>query len=154
MQTGLAVADIMTRRPVTVPRNLSVRSAARIMKEKGVGSLLVVEQEELLGILTKSDVIQEVVAEAKDAEKVTVGDIMTAAVITIQPAQDVFDALVLMKENNIRHVPVLEKDALAGFLTIKDVVKVNPDLFEIIRENIDLREEERKLQANPFEPQL
>lgn len=153
METGLCVAEIMTRKPITVPRNLSVRSAARIMKDKGVGSLLVTENGDLLGIMTKSDVIREVVAEARDAANITVGEIMVDAVITITPEKDIFDALVLMKDNDVRHLPVLDDDVLAGFLTIKDIIKVNPALFELIRDNIELREEERKLQAHPFEPQ-
>ena len=152
METGLCVADIMTRKPVTVPQNLSVRESARLMKNKGVGSLLVTENDELLGILTKSDVIREVVAEGLDAREVTVGDIMVSAVITVAPDKDIFDALVLMKDHEVRHLPVLDADALAGFLTIKDIIKINPALFELIRDNIELREEERKFQANPWEP--
>ena len=154
MRTGLSVAEIMTRRPVTIPKNLSVRAAAQIMKQQGVGSLLVVEADELLGILTKSDILQEVVAEARDAEQLRVEEIMTEEVIIIKPSQDVFEALETMKDNDVRHLPVIEEEALVGFLTIKDVVKVNPALFEIIHEEITLREEERKLQASPFEPEL
>lgn len=152
MQTGVAVAEIMTRKPVTIPPNLSVRTAAQLMKEKSVGSLLVEENHELLGILTKSDIIREVVAEAKDAQDIRADDIMTRAVITTRPDKDVFEALVLMKDNDVRHLPVLEKDALAGFVTIKDIIKINPALLEIIRDDINLREEERKLRAKPFEP--
>ena len=154
MKTGLVVADIMTRKPVTIPKNLSAKSAAQIMKQKNVGSLLVVENEELLGILTKSDVVAEVVAEGRDPQNVNVEQIMTQAVITIQPHKDVFEALVLMKENDIRHLPVLEEDLLAGFLTIKDIIKINPELFQLIKDSIELREEERKLRTNPFEPRL
>lgn len=153
MRTGLVVADIMTRKPVTTPRNLSVRAAAKLMKDTGVGSLLVVEDEQLEGILTKSDIIRDVVAEAREAHSVQVEDIMTQAVITVGPQQDVFEALVLMKENDVRHLPVLEEEVLVGFLTVKDIVKVNPELFEIISESINLREEERKLKLNPYEPQ-
>lgn len=153
MQTGVVVAEIMTRKPITIPRNISVRTAAQLMKEKRVGSLLVVENNELQGILTKSDIIKEVVAEAKNPQDIRAEDIMTRAVITTKPHQDVFDALVLMKDNDVRHLPVLDEEALAGFVTIKDIIKINPALLEIVREDINLREEERKLRAKPFEPQ-
>ena len=145
MKTGLLVGDAMTKRPIVVPKNITVRECARIMRDKKVGSILITEGEELLGILTESDIIEKITAANKNPDEVEVGEIMTTALVTINPSKDIIDAMQLMKEHEIRHMPVLDKDRLAGFLTMKDVVKIEPQLFEILLETIELREESRKL---------
>lgn len=145
METGLTVGEVMTQRPVEIPANLTVRDAARIMRDKDVGSLLVTEGKRVLGIVTEWDIIHKVVAEAKSTDTVTVDEVMVRELLTMPPERDIYHALVLMRDNDIRHLPVLSKGDLVGFLTIKDVLKVQPQLFELLTDIIDLREEERKL---------
>lgn len=152
MKSGLSVGELMTRSPITVPRTLSIQSAAKLMSDKNVGSLLVVENDELLGILVRADIIRNVVALAKNPAEIIVSDIMTDTVFTTTPDMDVLDALEIMADRDIRHLPVLHNDELAGFITAKDIVKVNPELFELLSDSIVLREEERKLKHSPFEP--
>ena len=64
--------------------------------------------------------------------------------ITISPTKDIYDALKVMRDFNVRHLPVLDKGKFLGFLTIKDILKIQPQLFEIIVEKFELREESRK----------
>ena len=153
MKSGLCVGELMTRKPVVIPSNLSVQDAARIMSEKSLGSLLVAEKEDLLGILVRADIIREVVAKAKNPSEVLVRDVMTQEVLVISPDKDVLDALRFMAEHDIRTVPVLEGEELVGFITAKDILKVNPELFELLSDTFVLREEERKLTLSPFEPE-
>lgn len=145
MRTGLCVADAMTKKPIRIPKNITVRECARIMRDKDIGSVLVVEDEELLGIITEEDIVERVVAEGTDPETTSVADVMTEELITVQPQKDIVDALALMRDHDVRHLPVLAEGGLVGFLTVKDVLKIEPQLFEILLDSIDLREEERKL---------
>ncbi|MFT4250256.1 MAG: cyclic nucleotide-binding/CBS domain-containing protein [Candidatus Woesearchaeota archaeon] len=153
MKSGLCVGELMTHKPVSIPGSVSVQDAARIMSEKSVGSLLVVEENELLGILVRADIIREVVAYGKDASSVLVEDVMTQEVLVISPEKDVLDALRFMAEHDIRTLPVLQGEELVGFITAKDILKVNPELFELLSETYVLREEKRKLRLSPFEPE-
>ncbi len=145
MKTGLSVADAMTKKPIQVPKNITVRECARIMRDKDIGSLLVVEEQDLLGIITEEDVVERVVAEGLDPETMCAEDIMTEELITAPPEKDIVDALALMRDHDLRHLPVLSEGQLVGFLTAKDILKIEPQLFEILLDSIDLREEERKL---------
>ncbi len=149
METGLSVGDVMTQRPVRVPKNLAVRDACRIMRDKNIGSLLVTEGETaLLGIITEYDILA-MVADKRNPDSLSVGDVMATELLTIGPERDVYDALTIMRDNDVRHLPVIHDGRLIGFLTMKDVLKVEPQLFETMLDTIDLREEERKLALRP-----
>ena len=115
------------------------------MAGNNIGSLLVTSGDDLLGILTVEDVIARVIAKAISADDITVGETMTKDLVVASPKMDVVEAMNLMRDHDIKHLPVLEKKKLVGFLTMKDVVKVEPELFEILLDTIELREEERKL---------
>lgn len=152
MKSGLSVGELMTQNPISVPPTLSLQAAAKLMTQKRVGSLLVVEQDDLVGILVRADMIREVVAQAKNPSEMTVADIMTESVYTATPDIDVLEALEIMANKDIRTLPVTNSDELVGFITAKDILKINPELFELLSDNFVLREEERKLRHSPFEP--
>lgn len=152
MKSGLCVGELMTRDPICIPKTLGVQVAAKIMNDKSVGSLLVTDGDLLEGIIVRADILREVVAYSRDASELSVADIMTQDLLVATQEMDVLDALTLMADHDIRTLPVLEDEELVGFITAKDILKVNPELFELISETFVLREEERKLNASPFEP--
>jgi CBS domain-containing protein len=133
MKTGLAVADAMTTKPVTVPSSLTVRDASKIMRDHGIGSLLIVNDGVLVGIIISDDIVHRVTAEAKPSAETKVQDIMTKEIVDIAPEADLYDAMTLMKEHDIMHLPVRDKHKrLLGFLTFKDVMRMEPALFELM----------------------
>ncbi len=144
METGYKISDAMTRRPVTVGKETTIVECAQIMKKKHVGSLIIEDKGELVGIITEQDIARKVVAAELDPMTTKVEDIMVTNLITIDPDSDIYDSLVLMRNHNIRHLPVLVDGELVGYLTIKDILKIEPQLFEIIAERFELREEDRK----------
>jgi len=146
MRTGYKIQDIMTNMPITTDKKTSVVEAAQLMEKYNVNSLVVVE-DKLLGVLTDEDFVRKLVAKAKNLEKAFVEDIMSTNLVTISPGKDVYDAIVLMRDNNIRHLPVLDGENLVGFLTMKDILKIQPELFDIVVESINLREEDRKMKV-------
>lgn len=134
----------MTVRPVVASPYATVHDVAALMDHYKVGSVLIKSGDALLGIVTESDFVSRVVLEGYDPLKTPVSRIMTRDIITISPGADLFDALLLMKDADVRHLPVVDEGKLVGFITAKDVLKIQPQLFEVFVDVIQLREEERK----------
>ncbi len=146
MKIGYKVQDIMTNMPVKIGKNTSVVEAAQMMDKFNVNSLLVVE-EKPEGIVTDEDFVRKLVAKGKMSEETIVEEIMSKNLVTIQPEKDIYEAIVMMRDNNIRQLPVLDGEKLVGFLTMKDILKIQPELFDIVVESINLREEDRKMKS-------
>ena len=125
----MKVQEIMTRTIASVTPRASLRTAARKMSEQGVGSLLVVEDDRLLGIITDRDIACHAVALGRDANETDVQKVMTRDVATCFDDQDVGDAALLMKDHHIRRVVVVDHDnKLAGLLSVDDLARSNHDL--------------------------
>lgn len=137
----------MTRKPATINKNQTVKEACQIMKELKVGSLLVIEKKELLGLLTEKDIVIKVASTDAKASDFNVEDIMTPlkSLITTTSNQDIDIAIMLMKDNDVRRLPVVDQDELVGIITSKDILKIEPALFEHVYDNLELREQDRKL---------
>ncbi|HLP80037.1 MAG TPA: CBS domain-containing protein [Acidobacteriota bacterium] len=144
METGFKVLDGMTKMPITVPSSMSVGECARTMVKHNVGSLLVVDNGQLKGILTEGDLTYRVIAKNLSPDTVVAKDVMTADLITMSPDMDIYDAIVQMNNFDVRHAPVLHNGKLVGFLTQKDILKIQPDLFEVIVDKYHVREENEK----------
>lgn len=144
MKTGFKVCDAMTENPITVSSGTSLQDCAKLMAEKHVGALLVKKKEDLQGIITEQDIVRRAVAKGIDAAKSKVAEYMETKMISISPEADIFDALLKMRELNIRHLPVIDGKKFLGLLTLKDILKIEPQLFDLLVEKFELREEERK----------
>jgi CBS domain-containing protein len=144
METGYKVMDIMTNKPVTASRDMTLKDAAALLAKEDVNSLLIIENEQPVGIVTDEDMVRKCVAKGLDSRKLQLKDIACMDLITIGPDKDVYEALLLMREHGIRQLPVVDKK-LVGFLTLKDILKIQPDLIDLWIENYEIREESRKL---------
>jgi CBS domain-containing protein len=138
MKTGIKVADAMSLAPVTILPNKSVYEAAKIMIKRKVGSLLVIRNDFLIGILTEKDVVS-FVARGVDAKKNPVKDVMTTKIHTISPDEDLYEALHRMKKDKVRRLPVICKGKLVGMLTQNDILKLQPAMFDIIHEKASIK---------------
>jgi CBS domain-containing protein len=99
-----------------------VLQAALLMNEHRVGALVVVEDGRVVGMFSERDVLQRVVAQRKDPEAATVGEVMTAAVVCCSPETSVDEARGVMRDRRIRHLPVVEADGrLLGLISIGDL---------------------------------
>ena len=103
--------------------NDSVLEAIKMMAEKKVGALLVIDGKKLSGIVSERDYARKVILQGKSSEKTPVKDIMTANVISADPTQTVEECMELMSDNRIRHLPVLDGEKIVGVLSIGDLVK-------------------------------
>ena len=143
MKTGIKVGDVMTKKFVSVTPNMTIVYCAKLMSKKSVGSLIVKDDQKLKGILTEGDVMKAV-ARGLDVKKAKAEKIMTRHVVSISPSKDLFDAFVTMKKSRVRWLPVLVDSNVIGLLTFNDIMKIQPDLFDIAIQNIKIAEEEEK----------
>jgi len=147
MKTGVTVTDAMTLKPVVTTENTSVFDCARTMLKKGVGSLVVVRNKKLVGLITEKDIVREVVAKNKSPKKLVAKDVMTKKLITVGPDTDIFDAMQIMEKEGVRRLPVVSPNKeLLGLLTIKDILKVQPQLYDYIKEKAQVGKMKEKKQ--------
>jgi CBS domain-containing protein len=119
------VEDILNhkgREVASVQRDVSVIEAAREMNRRRIGSLVVVNGAEVVGIFTERDILVRVVAEARDPSSVTVGDVMTAPVMCCAPDTDVDECKSLVTNYRVRHIPVVQGGLLIGIVTSGDLM--------------------------------
>jgi CBS domain-containing protein len=101
----------------------TVYQALQLLAEKDVGALLVIEHDELVGILSERDYARKVALEGKTSTDTPVKEIMTSQVVCVEPHQTIEDCMALMTQKRIRHLPVTENKRMIGIISIGDVVK-------------------------------
>ena len=146
MKIGVKVGDVMTRNFISVNPEMTVSECSKIMISNKVGPLIVKSGSKLDGIMTEGDVIKAI-ALKKDLSKVKAKDVMSKKVVTISPGEDMYEALKRMRGKKIRWLPVAVNGKVIGMLTVKDIIRIEPSLFDIVSEFQPIREEEYKLKA-------
>jgi CBS domain-containing protein len=123
-----SVGDIMTRNPRTVDAGDSVAEAARQMRDGDFGSVLVLDNGRVDGIVTDRDIAVRAVAEGRDPESTQVSEIYSTGVATVEPSQSIEDAVQTMREHDIRRLPVVENGRPVGILSLGDLaVEQDPE---------------------------
>lgn len=107
----------------TIAPDASVFEAIELMAQKEVGALLVLDAENLIGIISERDYTRKVILQGKSSRKTTIKTIMTSPVICADAEQDVKKCMAMMTTKSIRHLPVLENDQLVGIVSLGDLVK-------------------------------
>ncbi len=127
------VADIMSRDIHMASPKLTIREAAKIMSSKGIGSLIIVDEDcKPLGIFTDRDVVRAV-ADKVDLDKTPVEQYMTKSIITVKADTPVHVAAQLMREKRIRHLPVVDDQGrLQGIVTVRDLSWALARLMEAV----------------------
>jgi CBS domain-containing protein len=120
------VSAILARKgnqAISVPPDTSVFDALKIMAEKNIGSIIVVDQGKYLGIITERDYSRKVILKGKHSSDTKVSEIMSDDLPSVNPGATVEHCMSLMTQRNIRYLPVFENDHLAGIISMSDVVK-------------------------------
>ena len=133
--TEIKVEDAMTKKVIKVKPNDKVIYAAKKMKERDIGSMLVCDGNKVLGLITSEDLVKRVIITNKNPNELSVKDVMTKNLITTAPNEDLVDAMNTMIENGIQRLPVLEGEKLVGILTDGDILKMAPELIESLVES-------------------
>jgi CBS domain-containing protein len=117
---------------VVAPESATVAEAARLMREKQVGAVMVVEEGKLAGVFTERDALFRVVAESRDVQTTRLSEVMTRNPRTVSPDKTFSDALHIMHEGGFRHVPVVEDGRPIGMISCRDAL--GPELEDFIYE--------------------
>jgi CBS domain-containing protein len=118
------IRDLMTKNPCSIDAGKPVADAAKMMRDEDVGLAPIVDGQKLVGTLTDRDIAIRVVAEGKDPQSTIVREVATTRVVTVDPEQDLDEALRLMAQNQVRRLPVVEEDGrLAGVVAQADVAR-------------------------------
>lgn len=142
MKRLVSVRDAMTRKVITAGQNTTVAKAAKIMAERGVGSIVIVKGERPVGILTERDLLMKVLSTDSKPSKVRVGKIMSTPLVSIGPDVDISEAARMMARSKIRRLPVVERGNLVGIITTSDITAISPELMEVAsRPEVPAKEE-------------
>ena len=144
MKSGYKVMDAMTTKPVSVSPEITLQECAKIMDENHVSTVIVQDNDHSAGILSDQDIVRKAIAKGINPLNKKVKEFMETDVVTIEPETDIYNALIKMRDMNIRHLPVVKDGQMTGLLTLKDILKIQPQLFELLVEKFELREEKRK----------
>jgi CBS domain-containing protein len=120
------------RKLILVPGSMTVREAAKLMKSKRYGAVLVTEGDDLLGIFTERDAVFRVIAAGLDPETTPLVEVMTKEPQTITPDKTFGHAMLMMHEGGFRHVPVVDDGKLVGMVSSRNAL--DPDLEEFVFE--------------------
>ena len=119
---GTKVRDVMTERPRAVTSDTPVTQVAELMESEDVGSIPVLEGEQLTAIVTDRDIVVRALAKGKDPRGMPVREVFTTEIITVGPDQDLSDALQIMAANQVRRLPVVdEENRLVGVVSQADL---------------------------------
>lgn len=121
----MKVSDILKGKSgniYSITGGVSVYEAIKVMGEKNVGALVVIEGEKLTGILSERDYARKVVLKGKSSRETMVKDIMTENVLTVTTADTIETCMEIMTQKHIRHLPILEEGKVLGMISIGDVV--------------------------------
>ena len=106
-----------------VSPDATVFDAIKLMSERGVGALLVMQDDQLTGVISERDYTRKVILKGRSSTSTTVQEIMTSNIITLAPDNNIDQCMALMNENQIRHLPIVENGRVMGVVTIMDVIK-------------------------------
>jgi CBS domain-containing protein len=121
----LKIADILKTRDDNIWSIASQETAYKaleIMANKDIGALLVIDEEQLVGIFSERDYTRKVILKGRSSKETTVGELMTSPVFTISPEKSIEECMALMTAKHFRHLPVIQSGKLIGVVSIRDVV--------------------------------
>jgi CBS domain-containing protein len=134
-------AQILSSKPEqtvhTMEPTASAYEAARLMADRNIGALLVLESGKVVGIVSERDCARKLVATARSSQDTLLRDIMSSPVMYVRPDQTVEECMALMTENRLRHLPVMDGGQLIGLISIGDLVKATISEQQFIIEQLE-----------------
>ena len=128
----MLVKEIMSKNIVTIDSNKSVYEAASLLRENKIGSVLAVDNEGNVGIVTKRDIIGGTILQYKNADATPISEIMNTDVITIGPLEKIEKAVELMEESKIKKLIVIKNKDIVGIITVTDISRATKNITKRI----------------------
>ncbi|MCD6476550.1 MAG: CBS domain-containing protein [Candidatus Aenigmarchaeota archaeon] len=142
MSTNVKVKDAMITNVITGSQTETVQQIAIKMKEKDVGSIIICDDSKVVGIVTREDIVNKVVAENISSADLIVKEIMSLNVVSVEPDADLTDAAKTMTKYGFERLPVIKDGKLVGIISDREIAKISPSLIEILRERLMLEEDQ------------
>ena len=117
------ILDVKGREIWSIEPDASVYDAMKLMADKEIGSLMVMEGTKLVGIISERDYARKVILQGRSSRTTQVREIMTSRVVYAQPDQNIEECMALVTEKRVRHLPVIDEGQLVGVISIGDLVK-------------------------------
>lgn len=115
--------ELMVKDVITLDRDVSAQEAVKIMNENGIGCVVAIDNDEIVGILTERDLLKRVLETCKNPKETKVSEIMTKNVIVGNPDMQLVEVTRLMFENKVKKMPIVEKERLVGMITLTDIAR-------------------------------
>ncbi len=136
---NVKVREVMSSPVVTVSSNDSVLEAAKKMSEAKVGSAVVMDKNQPVGIITEGDIIKKVVSKDLIPSSVKVSEVMSSPLITVKAENSLIDAAKIMNKYNVKRLGVMYKEELVGIISMTDIIGLFPEIMEIASEKYQLK---------------
>ncbi len=141
MEVKMPVKEIMTRDVVTVDINSDVQQLAKKMLTFKVGSVIVTDNEQPVGIVTERDIVRKIVSRNLKPDDISIKELMTTPLITIPSSDDVTNTMHKMVKLEIRRLPVVENGRLVGIVTDTDLIAISAEMGNIFSDLIKMHRE-------------
>jgi CBS domain-containing protein len=141
METSLPVKEIMTRNPITVDIDTKISEAAKQMFELDVGSIIVMENNNPVGILTERDMVFKIISKNLLPDSLELKNVITTPLITLDANEDIQRAIELMLKMKIRRIPIVLDKKLVGLVTETDLISVSAQMGHIFADLINMHRE-------------
>ncbi len=134
----MMVKDVMNTNVVVAKAEATIREASEVMNKYNIGSLVVVKEGGIAGIITEHNVLESVAA-GKNPDETKIGDVMSPEVVTVAPDNTIEQAVDLMVQHKIKKLPVVDGEKLMGIVTASDIIVVEPKLVASIANLISIK---------------
>lgn len=141
---AVLVKDVMSSPVLSIDVKKTARDAGRIMRKHRKGFLVVTENGKPAGVISESDLIEEIVCKGVNASKIKLEKLMHKPIIAVDSEDDILTASRKMKENNIHRLPIVSNGRLAGVVSLTDIARTSPEM-------LDMLEYRLKMKERPFE---
>lgn len=130
----ILVRDVMTKDVKTVEPDSSIKEVVAAMNRFNIGSIVVVQGDRPVGVISERDILRRVVEPCLSPENLTAGQVMTSPVYTVSERTSIDEVAKLMAEKKVRKIPVMDKEKLVGIVTFTDIVTTMLSMLSILRE--------------------
>lgn len=134
------VKDVMSSPVLTIDFKKNARDAGKLMRKHRKGFLVITENNKPAGVLSESNLIEEVVNKNVRADRIKLKDLMHEPIIAVDPEDDILTASRKMKENNVHRLPVVSNGKLLGVLSLTDIAKTSPEMLDLLEYRIKMKE--------------
>jgi len=141
IEKEMSVSEVMNKTVVTMDINTDVPVIAREMVRYNVGSVIITEKGEAMGIITERDLVRDIVTKDKKPSRVHASKIVSTPLVTVKPTTSVIEASGIMLKSDIKRLPVLENGDIVGIVSNTDILMVTPGLSTILKDLIEMNRE-------------